>query len=210
MTELRQALDEINAIRAHVARGSEFRGYGPLSIASSGVLALLIAALQTVWAQDSADGVDSFLAIWIATAAVSVGCASAETVVRARRVHLGFAREMIGAALEQFLPAIVAGVALTVVVTQAAPTEAWMLPGLWQLIFALGVFASCRVLPRQMFGVGVWYLVAGLVSLMVASGPRTLLPWAMGIPFGLGQLFVAGVLLYGFKESREESQRQIG
>ena len=46
----------------------------------------------------------------------------------------------------------------------------WMLPGLWQIVFSLGFLASCRVLPRPMFAVGVWYLAAGLVSLALASG----------------------------------------
>jgi len=204
MTELRQALNEINAIRAQVARGSEFRGYGPLSIASSGVLAFMVAALQAYWLADSRHDVAAFLLIWISTAAVSVLCATAETVARARRVHLGFASEMIHAALEQFLPSIVIGIALTVVLTRIAPDESWMLPGLWELLFSLGVFASCRFLPRQMFAVGVWYLVCGLACLTIASGPRTLTPWEMGIPFGVGQLLVAAVLCYGFEQSCEE------
>ena len=46
MTELRQALDDISAIRTQVARGTQFRGYGPVSIASTGVLALAVAAAQ--------------------------------------------------------------------------------------------------------------------------------------------------------------------
>jgi hypothetical protein len=71
------------------------------------------------------------------------------------------------------------------------------------LIFSLGVFASCRFLPPQMFAVGVWYLVAGLVSVVVASGPKTFLPWTMGVPFGVGQLLVAAVLRLGFKDTLE-------
>ena len=47
MTELRQALAEIRAIRTQVARGTEFRGYGPKSIAVSGLLALGVAAFQS-------------------------------------------------------------------------------------------------------------------------------------------------------------------
>jgi hypothetical protein len=39
---------------------------------------------------------------------------------------------------------------------------------------------------------------------MIESGPRVLSPWEMGIPFGVGQLFVAAVLRYGFEESVEE------
>jgi len=80
-----------------------------------------------------------------------------------------------------------------------------MLPGLWQLIFSLGVFSSCRFLPRPMFGVGVWYLAAGLVCLVIENGERALSPWAMGIPFGVGQCLVAAVLQFGFNEKDEEN-----
>jgi hypothetical protein len=205
MTELRQALDDISAIRTQVARGTQFRGYGPLSVASSGVLALLVAGAESRWMAGSNYGLKSFLGVWIATAAVSVLLSALETIFRARRVHSGLAMEMIQAAVEQFLPCIVVGILLTVVLMRIAPQDSWMLPGLWEVMFSLGVFASCRFLPRQMFGVGAWYLAAGLVSLLVASGHHALSPWAMGIPFGIGQLLVAAVLRYGFEDAIEEN-----
>jgi hypothetical protein len=200
MTDLTQALAEISEIRAQVARGTQFRGYGPASTAASGTLALIVAAAQAVWMKEGGRDVLPFLAVWVATAAVSVALATFETIVRSRRVHSGFATEMIQSAVEQFLPAAVVGLLLTGVMLLAAPKELWMLPGLWELIFSLGVFASCRFVPRQMFAVGLWYLICGLTCLMVASGPRTLSPWEMGIPFGVGQLLVAAVLRYGFEE----------
>jgi hypothetical protein len=205
MTELRQALDDISAIRTQVARGTQFRGYGPLSVASTGILALFVAAAQSHWMPGSNQGLKAFLDVWIATAAVAVFLSVLETIFRARRVHSGLAREMIQAAAEQFLPSIVVGLLLTVVLLRIAPQDSWMLPGLWEVIFSLGVFASCRFLPRQMFGVGAWYLAAGLVCLLVASGNHALSPWAMGIPFGIGQLLVAAVLRYGFEDAIEES-----
>jgi hypothetical protein len=200
MTDLTQALAEISEIRAQVARGTQFRGYGPASTAVSGTLALIVATAQAVWMKEGGRDVLPFLAVWVATAAVSVALAAFETIVRSRRVHSGFAAEMIQSAVAQFLPAGIVGLLLTGVMLFAAPKELWMLPGLWELIFSLGVFASCRFLPRQMFAVGLWYLVCGLVCLMMASGPRILLPWEMGIPFGVGQLLVAAVLRYGFEE----------
>ena len=66
-----------------------------------------------------------------------------------------------------------------------------MLPGLWQIIFGLGVFASSRLLPRAIYMVGVWYLCTGLSCLALLGPARSLSPWAMGLPFTLGQLFVA-------------------
>jgi hypothetical protein len=209
MTDLSQALAEISAIRAQVARGTEFRGYGPASIAASGVLALVVASAQAFWSRDLGRDVTSFLAVWVATAAVSVVLSTLETIVRARRVHSGFASEMLHSALEQFLPAMIVGLLLTGVLLLGASADLWMLPGLWELIFSLGVFASCRFLPRQMFGVGVWYLACGLTCLMMGSGPRVLSPWEMGIPFGVGQLLVAAVLRYGFEESRYGFEESI-
>jgi hypothetical protein len=205
MTELRQALDDISAIRSQVARGTQFRGYGPVSIASSGILALLVAAAQVHWAQSSEHDLRMFLVVWISTAAIAVFLSALETVFRVRRVHSGLALEMIQAAVEQFLPCVVVGLLLTVVLMRVAPQDSWMLPGLWAVLFSLGVFASCRFLPRQMFAVGAWYLAAGLVSLLIAAAHHVLLPWAMGISFGVGQLLVAAVLHFGFEDTIEES-----
>jgi hypothetical protein len=204
MKELQQALSEIQSIRSQVARGTEFRGYGPASIAVSGVLALLVAAVQAEWTvKHRRIDLVMWIGVWAGTAAVSLLLTGVETFARARRVHVGFAREMVQAAVEQFLPAVMVGFLLTVVLVRTAAQEGWMLPGLWELIFSLGVFASCRFLPRQMFAVGVWYLAAGLMCLVVGSVTRTLSPWMMGIPFGVGQLLVAGVLQYGYGETLE-------
>lgn len=201
MTELRQALAEIRAIRTQVARGTQFRGYGPRSIAASGLLALSVAAIQARWFSDAGRDVSVYLAIWVATATVSVLLSGWETVTRARRVHDGFAKEMTHAAVEQFLPSIVVGTLLTVVLVRATPQVTWMLPGLWELVFSLGIFASCRFLPGPMFGVGLWYLAAGLACLAVESSHQMLSPWAMGVPFGVGQLLVACVLQSGYVRS---------
>ncbi len=204
MKELQQALSEIHSIRTQVARGTEFHGYGPASIAASGILALAVAAAQTQWMAKSAKtDLAIWLGVWAGTAVVSVFLTGLETFVRARRVHLGFAKEMVQSAVAQFLPAVMVGFLLAVVMMRVAPEECWMLPGLWELIFSLGVFASCRFLPRQMFAVGVWYLAAGLFCLVAGSATRSLSPWTMGIPFGVGQLLVAAVLQFRYGEPLE-------
>ena len=204
MKELQQALSEIHSIRTQVARGTEFRGYGPASIAASGILALVVAAAQTQWMAKSAKAdLAVWLGVWAGTAVVSVFLTGRETFARARRVHVGFAKEMVQSAVAQFLPAVMVGFLLAVVMMRVAPEECWMLPGLWELIFSLGVFASCRFLPRQMFAVGVWYLAAGLFCLVAGSASRSLSPWTMGIPFGVGQLLVAAVLQFRYGEPLE-------
>jgi hypothetical protein len=204
LSDLRQALAEISAIRTQVARGTQFRGYGPVSIAASGILALAVAAWQSRFSREAGDFA-GFLPVWIATAAASVLMTAVETVLRSRRVHSELANEMLYAAAEQFVPAVIVSILLTVVMMRVAPHDAWMLPGLWQLMFSLGVFASCRFLPRQMIAVAVWYLVCGLSSLVLQSDLKGVSPWIMGIPFGVGQLGVAVVLKFCFDASSEDA-----
>jgi hypothetical protein len=194
MDELRQALSAIDQIRGQVARGTQFRGYGPRSIAFSGLLALAVAAGQSAGGGHLKQDLTENLCVWISTAAVALAVSGIETIRRAHRVHVDFARAMLLSAAEQFLPALAVGTLLTIVFVRLMPDEGWLLPGLWQLVFSLGIFASCRFLPRLMFLVGVWYLLAGLCSIVLCGEARLFLPWAMGVAFGVGQLLVATVL----------------
>ena len=118
-------------------------------------------------------------------------------------MHSGLSQEMIHIAVEQFAPSMIAGVMITAVLVRFAPATVWMLPGLWQVIFALGVFSSCRFLPRAMIAPGIWYLLTGLACLSFGD-ERALAPWTMGVAFGAGQLLVAGILYFNSNEAADE------
>jgi len=194
MTDLDKALDDIIAIRSQIARCVEFRGYGPVTVAATGALAVLAAAVQALWLPDPVSQLASYLALWVMTAGLSVVLIGSEMVTRSRRIHSGLADAMIEAATAQFVPAAVAGALLTGVLFRFAPQTVWMLPGLWQIVFSLGFLASCHALPRPMFAIGVWYLATGLSNLALADEAHGLSPWAMGAPFGIGQLLMAAIL----------------
>jgi hypothetical protein len=194
MNDLNRALGDISNIRRQMARSTEFHGYGPATLASTGLLAVLAAGAQAVWLPDPASHMRAYLGIWFGTALLSAGVIAVQTLNRARRIHSGMADEMIRMAVEQFLPAAGAGVLVTLVLLRSVPGAAWMLPGLWQVIFSLGVFASCRFLPRPVAAAGAWYLLTGLFCLAMGD-TRALSPWAMGVPYAVGQLLVAGILL---------------
>lgn len=194
MRDLERALADITAIRSQMARGTQFRGYGPATIAATGVLTILAGGAQALWLPEPAADIAGYLILWVVVAAVSAIMIGVEMVARARRMHSGLADEMLYTAVEQFMPAAVAGTLLTVVLARSAPQSAWMLPGLWQTVFALGVFASCRTLPRPIFAAGAWYLAAGLANLAFANAGNALSPWAMAVPYGVGQLYIAAVL----------------
>lgn len=204
MNELHKALDDISSIRRQVAHSTEFRGFGPATLAATGAFAILAAGAQALWLPDPANHILWFLLLWITTAILSASLIGVQMVTRSHRIHSGMADEMIRMAIEQFLPAACAGMLMTIVIACAVPSALWMLPGLWQVIYSLGVFSSCRFLPRPMLAAGVWYLFSGLICIALANG-RTLSPWAMGIPYGAGQLLVAGILYFTAEESGDES-----
>src|SRR3954468_7377583 len=101
MMDLDKALADITAIRSQMARGTEFRGYGPITVAATGVLALLAAGLQAAWLPVPEAHVLAYIALWVAAATLSVVLVGAEMIARSRRIHKGLADEMIHAASEQ-------------------------------------------------------------------------------------------------------------
>jgi hypothetical protein len=204
MDELHKALGEISSIRRQMARSTEFRGYGPATLAATGFLAISAAGAQAIWLPDPANHIPIYLGIWISTAIVSAALIGVQMVTRTHRMHSGMADAMIRMAVEQFLPSAAAGALLTLVLLRSAPSALWMLPGLWQIIFSLGVFSSCRFLPRPMAAAGVWYLLAGLACIALADN-RALSPLTMGTSFGVGQLLVAGILFFTAQEGSDES-----
>jgi hypothetical protein len=194
MRDLDRALTDISVIREQLAQSTEFQGYAPPTLAATGVFALVVAAAQGLWLPEAATNMRLFISLWVGTAVVCVTVIAIETIRRTRRTHGGFAIAMLQSALEQFVPAIVAGGLLTVALLEVAPQNLWMIPGLWHIVFSLGVFASRRFLPRPVFWVGVWYLACGLACLALAAPTHAASPWAMGVPYGIGQLLVAGIL----------------
>jgi hypothetical protein len=156
-----------------------------------------------------------YLALWIGVAAICGTVWGAEMVLRCRRTTLSLTKQMTLLAVEQFLPCVVAGGVLTwVIVTYAEgmaedmkdPADIlWVLPGLWAVIFSLGVFASCRLLPRPMFWVGAYYLASGVAALVLARGDAALSPWAMVGTFGVGQLLAAVVLYLTLERTDAET-----
>jgi len=111
---------------------------------------------------------------------------------------------MIHQAIEQFLPAGIAGVLLAVLMWKFAPEALWMLPGLWQILMSLGVFASVRSLPRTVALAGAFYFLAGFAVLLVGSVTHSLSPWTMGLPFAIGQGLMAGILYFATGDSDVE------
>ena len=207
MTDLNQALIDIRSIRRQVANATEFRGYGPLTLSATAVFALLGGAAQRLWLPEPASHPAQYVALWLTTGILSAALIVTQMFTRAGRLHSGMADEMIRMAITQFLPAGIAGAILPFVLLHVTSNVFWMLPGLWQIVFSLGVFASCRCLPRPMLITGVWFLLTGLACVSL-GGTRSLAPVMMSVPYAVGMGYVAIVHSLSAKEGLLDEDKE--
>jgi len=201
--ELNDALTQIADIRGQIARSGTFRGYRSVPTALSGGIALLAAAAQQRWVPDPYHDLDPYLWIWFAAAMLSILLVALEMIIRLRQSGSTVQREMSLAAAEHFFPCLAAGALLTFVIVEYALETAWLLPGLWMMLFSLGVFSSRRFLPRRAIAIGGFYMLAG--ALVISLGHQVgLLPWTMGSVFGAGQLVTAAVFYLTLERGNEQ------
>jgi hypothetical protein len=208
MADLNQALTDIRSIRRQVAQTTEFRGYGPATLFATAIIALLTGIVQAHWLPDPAAHPAQYIGLWLSTGVVCAALIATQMQTRANRLHSGMADEMIRMAVAQFLPAAIAGVVLPFVLQHVTMNVVWMLPGLWQIIFSLGVFASCRCLPRLMNLVGVWFLVSGLACISLGD-TRSLSPLAMSGAYTFGMAFVGAIHYFSFKKATIDEDEEL-
>jgi hypothetical protein len=204
--ELRDAIEQISTIRTQLAATEHLRSLRAVPVAMSGVFALLAAIVQPWLCADPLGDPAPYLWLWCGTAVFSGLLA---TLVVARRSlaspgALSVANARLAAM--QFAPHLVVGAIVTWFVASELGQQLWLLPGLWQLLFGLGNLAAHRLLPAPALCVGVLFVASGTTCLWF--GERALDPWAMGLPFAVGQLALAAILWW--HHERNEPWRADG
>lgn len=189
-----RALEQIAEIHAHLAKGEVYRGWRSVPVASSGLVGIAAAAWQSATARPLEPW--SFLKYWMAVALIALGVGCAEIVwhyvARADENERRRSRQVMG----QFLPAPLAGAIMTWALMRLSPALVTLLPGLWALLFGVGVFAARPYVPRMSIWVARYYWTVGLALLWSSGGAGTLSPWTIGGTFGVGQLLGAGALYW--------------
>lgn len=192
--ELHDALSQIGEIRRQMARSAVFRGYRAVPVAFSGILAFMVAALQSSWPPLATREPSGYFTVWILAAVLSLAAIGFELIWRLRHAESPLEGQQTLHALGQLLPSLLVGAALLLVLAEVAPEQMWMLPGWWAILLGLGILASRPYMPPALVWSGAFYLGAGVLCLVWARGDLAYTPWAMGLPFGIGQLLVATLL----------------
>jgi hypothetical protein len=187
-----EALGQIAQIHDHLARAEVYRGFHPFGVALSGLTGLVAAAVQPWFvAGDDATG---FVRFWVVVAAVGAGVGVCPALDAYLRREDEFARRRSRRVLGQFLPCVAAGLAVTFGSGPPGAGPVMYLPGLWAVLFALGVFSARPYLPHATGWVALYYLAAGACLLAAAPPDVSRAGWAVGGVFAVGQVGTAGVL----------------
>jgi len=211
---LHQALSDIAEIRAQLDRTETHRGFRSFTVGLSVVLVLAASMIEVRWQQTETLSLDRSLVLWVGVAVLAAAAAGIEMLVRARRME-SRNRELVWrvhwALIQSILPCLLAGAIITVAfyryvagldagqVNQATEAQ-MMLPGIWSMVYGLGLFSCLRHLPRWTVVAATYFLVAGGVALLWVGGMTTLnVGWQMVLLFGVGQSVLAGILYWNLE-----------
>lgn len=210
---IHQALSDIAEIRAQLDRTETYRGFRSTAIGVSVLVVFGGAWLQRAFVADPNTQIDRFLTIWFVVAVSSICIAGFEMLVRSRVSKNRLVNRMHWSLLSQMAPCLAVGFVLTLLIADNAYENPygdggliWALPGIWSMLYSLGLFACQRQLPVQAKGVAIYILLVGVAIL--ALNWKTGVPegWQMIVSFGVGHIFLASILYWNVeRRSGEET-----
>ncbi len=179
--EVRQALADLAEVRGRLATVQRFDGYsGPAAVAS-GVVAVAAGIVQALLAPEPVTlaARQTYLGIWLSCLGCALAINYGAILVWRARNRGPQAKIQIRTVGMSIVPAIAAGGVITVALVVRGLTD--LLPGMWCATYALGLFASRAMVPRD-------------VVLLLAPHIHPLAWWIMPATFGLGQIAIGTIV----------------
>jgi hypothetical protein len=187
--EVRRALADLAEVRGRLATVQRFDGYSGTAAIVSGAFAVGAGLLQRQMVPHpfKTGALITYLLIWlgclVAALAINYGAIAAW---RARHLDRQTAAQMRTVGMT-ILPAIAAGGVLTLALTERGYID--LLPGMWCAVYALGLFASRAMVPREVVYVAIGFGAAA-AALLLLPGIDPLAWWVMPAVFGGGQIII--------------------
>lgn len=170
----RQAADNLRYIRAAMESSGSFTsvpGWGGLVTGVTAIAAALIAA--------GAESSVEWLTIWSIEALLALGIGGWAMARKARKQRVRLSRGVASRFHLCLGPALLAAAVLTVAVVRIEAVA--LLPGLWLLLYGVGVLASGTHSVRAVPIMGASFLVLGVLALFAPFAAANAL---MGVGFG--------------------------
>lgn len=185
-----RALQDLSFIRRTMEGASSFTDVPGWGLVSTGVVALGAALLA-----DRQPTAERWLTIWLAAAVLAVSLGGIAMLRKMRRRVRTEGAQLISVPARRFLlgfwPAVLAGAALTVALVDPflpgidAHVMARILPGLWLLLYGVGVATAGAHSVRPVPLMGIAFIALGIVALFVPALDGDLM---MALGFGVLQV----------------------
>jgi hypothetical protein len=192
MNDSDDALNKLEEIHAQLAKSGIFKGYRSIYAAISGLIAFIAALFYPAFVEfpDSR----GFVYYWVIIAFINCSIAGAMILYQYKKSTTTYEKQKIRKVSAQFLPVLVAGGIVTIILTFIEAKAIHLLPGIWSLLFGMGLLAIRPYLPHGLIISTFYYFLAGIFLFFIGLDHIALLPAAMGMGFGIGQLISAGLL----------------
>ena len=197
--DLKNAVNQISEIHGHLAKSEVFYGYKPGVVLTVGMMAFFVAALQSWLIIPTSNYI--FLLQWLVLGIAIIAVISGNILYNYLKSGSNFEIHQMTKVFFQFVPSIAAGGIITIVLLFIQKTAVEFLPGLWAIMFGLGIFSMRPYLPRMIGFVALFYLIAGGVLLCLVRYDLSFSPWGMGITFGTGHCLGALILRLNLKRT---------
>jgi len=184
---------DLAEVRERLATVQRFEGYSGTAAIASGLVALVAGVVQAVVAPQPHDprALHAYLAIWLGCLAVALGI-NYGAIMAWRARHAGHqASAQIRTVGWSIAPAIAAGGVVTAALSARSLYD--LLPGMWCATYALGIFASRAMVPRNVVFVAASFGIAAALLLLV-PGVDPLAWWIMPLAFGLGNVAIGAIV----------------
>lgn len=188
--QLNQALEQLREIKARVVEAQLFRGYSSKARLAGGVLAFLSAVIMsTPWFPgDVAWHVLGWGSVCAAAMVLNFGA----LLLWFLRLHSGQRKLHMLRPVLDVLPPLVLGAILTSALLSRQQYD--LLFGTWMCCYGLVNAGSRHSQPQEIFVLGWYYILAGVLMLGMFSELPFTNPWPMGVVFALGE--TAGALIF--------------
>ena len=178
-----RAMDDLSFIRATMERATAFTavpGWGGVLMGLTAVGAAALAAAQ--------DEAGRWLAVWGVEVVVAVAIGSTAIALKARGAGGAVISRPARQFFHGFAPAIAAGALLTIALVLSGSYT--LLPGVWLLLYGVGVVTGGAYSVRVVPAMGIGFLVCGTAALFLPAWGNLLL----GLGFG-GLHVIVGLII---------------
>jgi hypothetical protein len=191
--QIQQALADLAEVRDRLAHVQRFDGYSGWAAIVSGIAALVAGGVQFALAPHPGNAAENQTYLWIWLGCLAPALAINYGAILAWRAHNGGtqAAAQIRTVGMSFLPAIAAGGVITLAVVSRGLFD--LLPGMWCATYALGLFSSRAMVPRDVIYVAVAFGAVATILLLATHDP--LAWWIMPAVFGGGQIAIGAIVL---------------